>query len=65
MRLRALTIRYAPTSMPPLRVQNRLALRPRYATTVCCYAMSGTDMAYADTRCLVLRWRMLLRDVRY
>eukprot|EP00961_Rhodomonas_salina_P302348 3940808-Rhodomonas_salina.12 len=28
------------------------------------YAMSGTEMGYAATRCPVLRWAMLLRDVR-
>eukprot|EP00961_Rhodomonas_salina_P161018 2167858-Rhodomonas_salina.1 len=32
------------------------------------YALSGTDLAYAAvlyTRCRVLTWRMLLRDIRY
>eukprot|EP00961_Rhodomonas_salina_P218373 2950771-Rhodomonas_salina.1 len=30
-----------------------------------CYAMSGTDMVYRATRCPVLTWCIVLRDVRY
>eukprot|EP00961_Rhodomonas_salina_P059750 802267-Rhodomonas_salina.1 len=27
--------------------------------------MRGTELAYGGTRCAVLRWRMVVRDVRY
>eukprot|EP00961_Rhodomonas_salina_P092647 1246879-Rhodomonas_salina.2 len=47
--------RYRPT---------RLLRDVRYRHSVCCYAMSGTDIAYAATRCPVLRYAMPLK-VRY
>eukprot|EP00961_Rhodomonas_salina_P177854 2398299-Rhodomonas_salina.1 len=45
---------------------SRMLLRDvRYWPSVCCYAMSGTVLAYGTVGCAVLTWAMLLRHVRW